>query len=259
MYDMNAMPNLLMHMQNAVPQIAYPTVDQFFVPPVDFQLFNDAQQFQLFNDAQYFQPVDYLPQFIPTPIMNFPDFMLTQPPMILDSIPNLRGIQMDLPTEYMDFVDKFNSIMQILDFPVVQPKITREQLKERIKNMSRSKLEAIKVEVLAAAKLIPKVEAFLPAVKKAITILFVIIPVVIQTIAAAFSISDHFNESDNGTDIFVNGSHNNVVVNVYNGSGTDVNYYFENEQAQEDTELDTPKEQSSSTTVIIPNTNRNTN
>lgn len=143
MYDMNAMPNLLMHMQNAVPQIAYPTVDQFFVPPVDFQLFNDAQQFQLFNDAQYFQPVDYLPQFIPTPIMNFPDFMLTQPPMILDSIPNLRGIQMDLPTEYMGFVMEFDSIMRTLNFPVIQLKITKTQLKERLENMSADEFKKI--------------------------------------------------------------------------------------------------------------------
>ena len=144
MYDMNAMPNLLMHMQNAVPQIAYPTVDHFFAPPVDFQLFNDAQQFQLFNDAQYFQPVDYLPQFIPTPIMNFPDFMLTQPPMILDSIPNLRGIQMDLSTEYMGFVMEFDSIMRTLNFPVVQPKITREQLENQLKSMDRSQLLELK-------------------------------------------------------------------------------------------------------------------
>lgn len=47
---------------------------------------------------------------------------------IQDTIPNIRCIQENSSFETPEFSEKFNSIMQTLDFPVVQPKITRKQL-----------------------------------------------------------------------------------------------------------------------------------
>lgn len=179
--------------------------------------------------------------------------------MVQDAIPNIRYIQENLNLETPEFLKNITLMMQTLDFPVVQPEITRGQLRDRLENMNRTELETVKISALAAVNSVPQKEVHRPSVKKMLSIAFTVIITVITITDSIFSISDHFNKSDNGTDIFVNGCHNNVVVNVHDGSSFDDDYYFENEQTQEDTELDALKEQSSSTTVIIPNTNCNTN
>lgn len=48
------------------------------------------------------------------------------------------------------------SLMQTLDFPVIQPEITREQLKDRLENMSHAELETVKASAIAAANSVPK-------------------------------------------------------------------------------------------------------
>lgn len=64
--------------------------------------------------------------------------------MVQDAIPNIRYIQENLSLEMSEFSEKFNSIMQTLDFPVVQPKITRKQLEQQLKSMNRPQLLELK-------------------------------------------------------------------------------------------------------------------
>lgn len=63
---------------------------------------------------------------------------------IQDTIPNIRCIQENSSFETPEFSEKFNSIMQTLDFPVVQPKITRKQLEQQLKSMNRPQLLELK-------------------------------------------------------------------------------------------------------------------
>ncbi len=61
--------------------------------------------------------------------------------MIQDAIPNIRCIQENLSREMPEFSKSITSMMQTLDFPAVQPEITREQLKDRLENMDTETFE----------------------------------------------------------------------------------------------------------------------
>lgn len=61
--------------------------------------------------------------------------------MIQDAIPNIRYIQENLSREMPEFSKSITSMMQTLDFPAVQPEITREQLKDRLENMDTETFE----------------------------------------------------------------------------------------------------------------------
>lgn len=58
-----------------------------------------------------------------------------------DTIPNIRCFQESFRLEMLEFAKNMASMMQMLDFPVVQPEITREQLRDRLENMDTETLE----------------------------------------------------------------------------------------------------------------------
>lgn len=174
--------------------------------------------------------------------------------MIQDAIPNIRYIQENLSREMPEFSKSITSMMQTLDFPAVQPEITREQLKDRLENMSHTELETVKTSAVAAANSVPKKEVQRPFVKKMLSIAFAVITVVIPAIEATLSIADHFTGSKDGINISVDGNGNHVIVNVYNGSTPKIDYYFEDKQASKEAEEDTLKEQSSPVAIATPNT-----
>lgn len=60
---------------------------------------------------------------------------------IQDTIPNIRCFQESFRLEMLEFAKNMTSMMQMLDFPVVQPEITREQLRDRLENMDTETLE----------------------------------------------------------------------------------------------------------------------
>ena len=61
--------------------------------------------------------------------------------MVQDAIPNIRYIQENLNLEMPEFLKNITLMMQTLDFPVVQPEITKEQLKNRLENMDTETFE----------------------------------------------------------------------------------------------------------------------
>lgn len=174
--------------------------------------------------------------------------------MIQGAIPNIRCIQENLSREMSEFSKSITSMMQTLDFPAVQPEITRDQLKNRLENMSHTELETVKTSAVAAANSVPKKEVQRPFVKKMLSIAFAVITVVIPAIEATLSIADHFTGSKDGINISVDGNGNHVIVNVYNGSTPKIDYYFEDKQASKEAEEDTLKEQSSPVAIATPNT-----
>lgn len=60
---------------------------------------------------------------------------------IQDTIPNIRCFQESFRLEMLEFAKNMTLLMQTLDFPVVQPEITREQLKDRLENMNAETFE----------------------------------------------------------------------------------------------------------------------
>ena len=60
---------------------------------------------------------------------------------IQDTIPNIRCIQETLSPEMIEFTKNITSLIQTLDFPAVQPKITREQLRDQLENMDAETFE----------------------------------------------------------------------------------------------------------------------
>lgn len=60
---------------------------------------------------------------------------------IQDTIPNIRCFQESFRLEMLEFAKNMTSMMQMLDFPVVQPEITREQLRDRLENMDTETFE----------------------------------------------------------------------------------------------------------------------
>lgn len=60
---------------------------------------------------------------------------------IQDTIPNIRCFQESFRLEMLEFAKNMTSLMQTLDFPVIQPEITREQLKDRLENMNAETFE----------------------------------------------------------------------------------------------------------------------
>ena len=60
---------------------------------------------------------------------------------IQDTIPNIRCFQEGFRLEMLEFAKNMTSMMQTLDFPVVQPEITREQLRDRLENMDAETFE----------------------------------------------------------------------------------------------------------------------
>lgn len=60
---------------------------------------------------------------------------------IQNAIPNIRCIQETLSPEMIEFTKNITSLIQTLDFPVVQPEITREQLRDRLENMDAETFE----------------------------------------------------------------------------------------------------------------------
>ena len=60
---------------------------------------------------------------------------------IQDTIPNIRCFQESFRLEMLEFAKNMTSLMQALDFPVIQPEITREQLRDRLENMDTETLE----------------------------------------------------------------------------------------------------------------------
>lgn len=75
---------------------------------------------------------------------------------IQDTIPNIRCFQESFRLEMLEFAKNMTSMMQTLDFPVVQPEITREQLRDRLENMSHAELKTVKASAIAAANSVPK-------------------------------------------------------------------------------------------------------
>jgi hypothetical protein len=60
---------------------------------------------------------------------------------IQNAIPNIRCIQETLSPEMIEFTKNITSLIQTLDFPAVQPKITREQLRDQLENMDAETFE----------------------------------------------------------------------------------------------------------------------
>lgn len=65
-----------------------------------------------------------------------------------ESIPNLRAVSMNIRENLSPFLIHVEQLMQALDFPVVQPVITKEQLKKKIYSMEQEK----QLKVQSAAK-----------------------------------------------------------------------------------------------------------
>ncbi len=63
---------------------------------------------------------------------------------ILESIPNLRVINEQYKLFYENYCAAIEQLMRKLDFPVIQPEITEEQLEKRLKQMDDKEIDAIK-------------------------------------------------------------------------------------------------------------------
>ncbi|WP_294366725.1 hypothetical protein [uncultured Ruminococcus sp.] len=173
---------------------------------------------------------------------------------IQDTIPNIRCFQESFRLEMLEFAKNMTSMMQTLDFPVIQPEITREQLKDRLENMSHAELETVKASAVAVVNSVPEKEIHRPSVKKVLKIAFTVILTAISVTDSVCSIADHFAGSKDEVAISIAGNGNHVIVNVYNGSTPKIDYYFEDKQASKETEEDTLKEQNSSVAIATPNT-----
>lgn len=176
---------------------------------------------------------------------------------IQDTIPNIRCFQESFRLEMLEFAKNMTSMMQALDFPVVQPEITREQLRDRLENMSHAELETVKASAIAAANSVPKKEVHRPSVKKILGIAFMVITTVIPTIDATLSIADRFVGSKDEVAISITGNGNHVIIDVYDGSTPKIDYYFENEQTKKETEKNSLQEQGSPAAIATPSTKCN--
>lgn len=176
---------------------------------------------------------------------------------IQDTIPNIRCFQESFRLEMLEFAKNMTSMMQALDFPVVQPEITREQLRDRLENMSHAELETVKASAIAAANSVPKKEVHRPSVKKILGIAFMVITTVIPTIDATLSIADRFVGSKDEVAISIAGNGNHVIIDVYDGSTPKIDYYFENEQTKKETEKNSLQEQGSPAAIATPSTKCN--
>ena len=176
---------------------------------------------------------------------------------IQDTIPNIRCFQESFRLEMLEFAKNMTSLMQTLDFPVIQPEITREQLKDRLENMSHAELETVKASAIAAANSVPKKEVHRPSVKKMLGIAFAVITTVIPTIDATLSIADRFVGSKDEVAISITGNGNHVIIDVYDGSTPKIDYYFENEQTKKETEKNSLQEQGSPAAIATPSTKCN--
>lgn len=176
---------------------------------------------------------------------------------IQDTIPNIRCFQESFRLEMLEFAKNMTSLMQTLDFPVIQPEITREQLKDRLENMSHAELETVKASAVAAANSVPKKEVHRPSVKKMLGIAFMVITTVIPTIDATLSIADRFVGSKDEVAISIAGNGNHVIIDVYDSSAPKINYYFENEQTKKETEKNSLQEQGSPAAIATPSTKCN--
>lgn len=176
---------------------------------------------------------------------------------IQDTIPNIRCFQESFRLEMLEFAKNMTSMMQALDFPVVQPEITREQLRDRLENMSHAELETVKASAIAAANSVPKKEVHRPSVKKMLGIAFMVITTVIPTIDATLSIADRFVGSKDEVAISIAGNGNHVIIDVYDGSTPKIDYYFENEQTKKETEKNSLQEQGSPAAIATPSTKCN--
>lgn len=176
---------------------------------------------------------------------------------IQDTIPNIRCFQESFRLEMLEFAKNMTSLMQTLDFPVVQPEITREQLRDRFENMSHAELETVKASAIAAANSVPKKEVHRPSVKKMLGIAFMVITTVIPTIDATLSIADRFVGSKDEVAISIARNGNHVIIDVYDGSAPKIDYYFENEQTKKETEKNSLQEQGSPAAIATPSTKCN--
>lgn len=168
--------------------------------------------------------------------------------MIQDAIPNIRCIQENLSREMPEFSKSITSLIQTLDFPAIQPEITREQLRDRLESMSEINLESAKASAVAAVNSVPKKEVRKPSVKKMLGVAFAVITAAIPTIDSAFSIADRFVDSKNG---------NQAVVNVYNVPAPKIDYYFEDKQTQKESKSNALQEQDIPVAIATPGTECN--
>ncbi len=111
--------------------------------------------------------------------------------MVQDAIPNIRYIQENLNLEMPEFLKNITLMMQTLDFPVVQPEITKEQLKNRLENMDTETFEkacteaekVVKTSNLSQKKKKPALNALKSSCRD--IVIGVIIEIIASTLIAA--------------------------------------------------------------------------
>lgn len=74
---------------------------------------------------------------------------------ILESIPNLRAASMNIRENLSPFFIQVEQLMQTLDFPAVQPKITKWQLGKRLRQMDDEEIDVVKTAVSTMVKSAP--------------------------------------------------------------------------------------------------------
>lgn len=110
---------------------------------------------------------------------------------IQDTIPNIRCFQESFRPEMLEFAKNMTSLMQTLDFPVVQPEITKEQLKNRLENMDTETFEkacteaekVVKTSNLSQKKKKPALNALKSSCRD--VVIGVIIEIIASTLIAA--------------------------------------------------------------------------
>lgn len=110
---------------------------------------------------------------------------------IQDTIPNIRCFQESFRPEMLEFAKNMTSLMQTLDFPVVQPEITKEQLKNRLENMDTETFEkacteaekVVKTSNLSQKKKKPALNALKSSCRD--IVIGVIIEIIASTLIAA--------------------------------------------------------------------------
>lgn len=74
---------------------------------------------------------------------------------ILESIPNIRVINEQCKSFYENYCAAIEQLMKTLDFPVIQPEITEEQLEKRLRQMDGEEIDVVKTAVSTMVKSAP--------------------------------------------------------------------------------------------------------
>lgn len=146
---------------------------------------------------------------------------------VAKTIPNLRIVSSEYEQLPKVFCIAVEQLMRTLDFPVIQPEITRDQLEKRLEQMDDTKMLQATSSTIKAIRNAPitenKKKSLIKMVKSGILIIAVPYLINVASDLTSDAIKNKVNQIKNEQQIYQNTDKNtNIIINNYNINLSDI-------------------------------------